>query len=540
VAVSRRALPTGPPIESGGGTTRLISRDWVLWAGIPDRFEAGTPAIINVIAFARALQLLKKEGLTSTHDEDDKSSPENGMPDADPLAGLSGKALLAQLRQALIGRDTEVPTVKGKRRFVNLDNAASTPTFEPVWNTFKSTLFQPKAKQQEMIRGARATIAGFLGAPQEEFDILFTSNTTESINLVAESLSRDKEDEPVVLNSLLEHNSNDLPWRSLPGAELIRLSVNTDGFIDLNEMTSLLKAYNEDHLYGHKRIKLVAVSGASNVLGTINDPGEISRIAHRFGAKLLVDAAQLVAHRRLDMVQTGIDFLAFSAHKAYAPFGTGVLISRKGHHHFNPEELEIIASSGEENAAGIAALGKALELLRRVGMDVILEEEQKLTGRLMTGMSSIPSLRIHGIQGPDSPSFKDKGGVIAFDFPKKVSSGVAKKLALQGGIGVRYGCHCSHILVKHILKVGPGLERFQKVMLTLLPKVQLPGVARVSLGIQNTDADVDHFLKVLASIAGDSPKAPDSSLNSDMKSASPAPKKQMMGFAQGAVKRVFQ
>jgi selenocysteine lyase/cysteine desulfurase len=343
----------------------------------------------------------------------------------------------------------------------------------------------------------------------------------------------------VVLNSLLEHNSNDLPWRSIPGAELIRLSVDTDGFIDLNEMTSVLKAYNEDHLHGHKRVKLVAVSGASNVLGTVNDPGEISRIAHRYGARLLVDAAQLVAHRRLDMIQAEIDFLAFSAHKAYAPFGTGVLISRKGLLHFNPEELEMIASSGEENAAGIAALGKALELLGRVGMDVILEEEQKLTGRLMTGMSSIPGLRIHGIRGPDSPSFKDKGGVIAFDFPKKVSSGVAKKLALQGGIGVRYGCHCSHILVKHILNVGPGLERFQKVMLTLLPKVQLPGVDRISLGIQNTDADIDHFLKVLASIAGDSPKAADSSLNSDIKSALPATKKQVIGFAEGAVKRVF-
>ncbi len=131
----------------------------------------------------------------------------------------------------------------------------------------------------------------------------------------------------------------------------------------------------------------MAVSGASNVLGTCNDLAEISRIVHRYGARLLVDAAQLVAHRKVEMAGCGIDYLAFSAHKVYAPFGTGVLVARKGLLNFSPAELALIHSSGEENVGGIAALGKALVLLQRIGLDVIQEEEQALTGRALRGLA---------------------------------------------------------------------------------------------------------------------------------------------------------
>ncbi len=181
--------------------------------------------------------------------------------------------------------------------------------------------------------------------------MIFTSNTTEAINLTAKSLSRESEQgiEPVVLNTLLEHTSN--------------------------EMDALLCAYNQKGQYGKKRIKLMAVSGASNVLGVSNNLEEISRIVHRYGVHLLVDAAQLIAHRRVEMERCGIDYLAFSAHKVYAPFGTGVLVGRRGLLSFSPSELEIIRSSGEENAGGIAALGKALVLLQRIGLNLIREEE---------------------------------------------------------------------------------------------------------------------------------------------------------------------
>jgi selenocysteine lyase/cysteine desulfurase len=108
---------------------------------------------------------------------------------------------------------------------------------------------------------------------------------------------------------------------------------------------------------------------------------EISRIVHQYGARLLVDAAQLVAHRKVEVERFEMDYLVLSAHKVYAPFGCGVLVARKGLLHFSSEEMELIRSSGEENAGGIAALGKSMVLLQRIGMDVIREEEQFLTGR---------------------------------------------------------------------------------------------------------------------------------------------------------------
>jgi selenocysteine lyase/cysteine desulfurase len=345
-----------------------------------------------------------------------------------------------------------------------------------------------------------------LGAPLTDYDVIFTSNTTESINLVAESMNHEGEQdtEPVLINTLLEHSSNDLPWRMVPVSSLIRLSVDAEGFIDINGLDTLLCAYNQRGQYGKKRIRLVAVSGASNVLGVYNNLAEISRIVHKYGARLLVDAAQLVAHRKVEMEKCEIDYFAFSAHKAYAPFGCGVLVVKKGLLHFNSAEMELIRSSGEENAGGIAALGKALVLLQRIGLDLIQEEEQALTGRALRGLSEISGLTIHGIKDTDSPRFSQKGGIIVFNLTGILSDRVAKALAEQGGIGIRYGCHCAHILIKHMLGVSPGLEKFQRIMLTLLPMVKLPGVARVSLGIGNSKKEVDELVRIMGKIAGKS------------------------------------
>jgi selenocysteine lyase/cysteine desulfurase len=245
----------------------------------------------------------------------------------------------------------------------------------------------------------------------------------------------------------------------------------------------------------------VAVSGASNVLGVFNDLAEISRIVHRYGARLLVDAAQLVAHRKVDMASCGIDYLAFSAHKAYAPFGTGVLVARKGLLAFSAAELEQIEASGEENVGGVAALGKALVLLQRIGLDVVREEEQSLTARALLGMARVPGLKIYGTSDPESPTFADKGGVIPFNLGNSISHGVARELAERGGIGVRAGCHCAHLTVKRLLEIPPWVQQLQRAIVTLAPRVELPGVVRVSLGIENTEEDVDALVSVLEAIA---------------------------------------
>ena len=298
------------------------------------------------------------------------------------------------------------------RAFVNLDNAASTPTFTPIWDAVCRTWHQSRQVQQEVIQEVRSICAGFLGAPSAAYDVVFTANTTEAINLVAESLRAAYEPgvEPVVLNTLLEHNSNELPWRMIPGVSLIRLPVDPEGFLDLDELETLLRSYNEEGQPGQRgtagsaRIVLVTVSGASNVLGTFNDLAGISRIVHRYGARLLVDAAQLVAHRKVEMEGWGIDYLAFSAHKVYAPFGAGALVIRKGLVHCSAAELASIRASGEENAGGIAALGKALVLLQRIGLDLIQEEEQALTARALAGWRKSPAARSTGSRIPARPA----------------------------------------------------------------------------------------------------------------------------------------
>ncbi|MEI6048704.1 MAG: aminotransferase class V-fold PLP-dependent enzyme [Bacteroidota bacterium] len=503
LAVNRKALPKGAPSQTGGGTARLISPDWVIWADAPDKFEAGTPAIINVIAFAKALCLIRQSGneiflyptaqkLTATdilyHDE---------------LEKYSGQELLDKLRQTLIGRNMRVPTVEGVRSYINLDNSASTPTFTPIWNAVCQTWRQPIQIQQEIIHEVKSICAGVLDASLSAYSIIFTSNTTEAINLAAESLSRESEQdtEPLVLSTLLEHSSNDLPWRMFPQFSMIRLKVDAEGFLDLNELDTILSAYNQKGEHGKKRIRLMTVSGASNVLGSFNNLKEISRIVHKYGARLLVDAAQLVAHRKVGMERCGIDYLAFSAHKVYAPFGTGVLAVRKGLLNFNTAELEQIQSSGEENPGGIVALGKALMLMQRIGLDLIKDEEQALTRKTLLGLAQIKGLIIYGINDPASPMFNQKGGVIVFSMKGIMSNRVAKELALRGGIGVRYGCHCAHILIKHLLGITPLLASFQGIIVKLFPGLKLPGLVRVSLGIGNTGEDVDTLIHMLDKIA---------------------------------------
>jgi selenocysteine lyase/cysteine desulfurase len=512
LAVKRKALPGGVPFQTGGGTTKLVSKEWVIWADAPDKFEAGTPAIINIIAFTKALRLKQQSGKDLFFMD---SAPEKLTAAEilyhDELEKYSGREMLDKLRQTLIGRDVRVPTLEGTKPFINLDNSASTPTFAPVWNAFRQAWRQPGQVKKEIIQEVKSICAGVLSAPLVAYDVIFTSNTTEAINLAAESLSRKSEDgaEPVVLNTLLEHSSNDLPWRLIPRYSLIRLPVDDEGFVDLNELDMLLSAYNQKGEYGKKRIRLVAVSGASNVLGICNNLEEISRIVHQYGARLLVDAAQLAAHRKIVMEECGIDYLAFSAHKVYAPFGCGVLVVRKGLLNFNPAELELIQSSGEENVGGIAALGKALVLLQRVGMDLIREDEQALTKRALSGLATVPGLRIYGIKYPESPRFSQKIGVIVFDLKNKMPSRVAQQLALQSGIGVRSGCHCAHIIIKRLLHISPFLERFQRLIQILFPKFRFLGLVRVSIGIENSEEDIDTLIRVLGEIASPSRTSPD-------------------------------
>lgn len=530
LAVERKALPKGTPFETGGGTTRLVSPGWVIWADAPDKFEAGTPAIISIIAFARALQLTRRFGKDAFRNPNAEKLTATKIMYNDELKNSSGKELLDELRQTLIGKSVLVPTAEGNKSFINLDNAASNPTFTPVWNVVRRTWRQPEQIQQEIVHEVRSVCSGVLGAPLADYDVIFTSNTTESINLAAENLSHEsgQSTEPVILSTILEHTSNDLPWRMVPHVSMIRLLIDNEGFIDLKELEKILREYNQKDQNGKKRIILVAVSGASNVLGICNNLEEISRIVHQYGARLLVDGAQLVAHRKIEMERCGIDYLVFSAHKIYAPFGCGGLVAKKGLLKFSPSELELIQSSGEENTVGIAALGKAFLLLQRIGLDLIREEEQALTRIALNGLSQIPGLTVYGVKDPESPGFPQKGGVIVFSLKGMLAPRVAKELAERGGIGVRSGCHCAHMLVKHLVGVPPAFERFQGMITKLFPKLSFPGLVRVSFGIENNKDDVETLIQVLNKIV----RKPRTLPNTDVKL-------QMNDFTMTAAKRVY-
>ncbi len=605
MAVKKKSLPVGAPIETGGGTTKLYGTDWVMWANAPDRFEAGTPAIINIIAFAKALMMIRQYGndifmdktierVTTTNENDENVTAAKETVEEvttwneafeefntgnetiqevtarkilyeDHLTPYHGKELMHSLCKTLIGREVRVPTTKGLLPFVNLDNSASTQTFLPVWDAFRQTYHQPEKLRKKIIEEVKDIIAETMGAPLSLYDIHFTSNTTEAINLAAQSLSNEtsistlpandnahdasiKPDqthdtsnlhtgqshdqslypdgmapsssrvipgshaimngkssqeniEPVILTTNLEHSSNDLPWRQVAGHTVIRLGVDNMGFFDHDELESLLRSYNKDHLHGKQQIRLVTVSGASNVLGSCNDLSAFGRFAKKYGARLFVDAAQLAAHRKIDMQTAGIDCLAFTAHKVYAPFGAGVLITRKGLLQISDEEMAVIHASALENAGGIAALGKALLFLNRIGFGLIEEEEKRLTEKALYAMSDIPGAKIFGELPGKTKGPVSRIGVIGFEIKDKMPSRIAQKLARRGGIGLRMGCHCAHLIIKQLAGFTTFQEKLQRFILRLVPILSLQGITRISLGIQNTDTDIEMLIRELIGIA---------------------------------------
>lgn len=423
---------------------------------------------------------------------------------------------LEDLRRDIVGINTPVPLLDGTERpYVFLDNAASTPAFGRVlqcvedflpWYSgvhrgtgFKSLL------ATEVFDAAHDVVGTFVGADLSRNTVIFTKNTTECINKLANRAGLQRDD--VVVSTLMEHHSNDLPWRK--HCAVLHIGVLEDGHLDLVQLRGALKEHRG-------RVKLVALSGASNITGLCAPIHEIAEWTHAAGALLFVDAAQLAPHRPIDMFPDDdprhIDFLALSAHKMYAPFGAGALVGPK--RFFEEGEPDMVGGgvveivtldsvdwnhpphkeeAGTPNVIGGVALAAAIGVLQSVGMETVARHEMAL---LEYAYGKLRRLRDVILYGP-TERFDDKVGTITFNIQGKHNGLVAAILGAEGGIGVRNGCFCAHPYVKHILKVTPEEDRTFTEEVRAGNKSRMPGMVRASLGCYSNESDIDALVEML-------------------------------------------
>ncbi|MCX5971303.1 MAG: aminotransferase class V-fold PLP-dependent enzyme, partial [Coprothermobacterota bacterium] len=301
---------------------------------------------------------------------------------------------VAALRRQIVGIDRPVPLLDGSLKpYVYLDNAASTPALRPVQEKVNELLEWYSSVHRgsgyksllttDAYERSRQIVASFCGADPSRDCVIFVKNTTEAINKLAHRISLQPGE--VVLTTGMEHHSNDLPWRGRGRVEYVGLT--PEGSLDLDDLAGKLQ-----RLSG--RVRLVAVTGASNVTGFINPLHEAAELAHQAGALFFADCAQLAPHRSVSMGDSNslghLDFLALSGHKLYAPFGSGVLIGPQDFFQCGPPDMvgggtiEIVSrdevfwadapqreEAGSPNVVGAVALAAAIQTLQEVGMERI-------------------------------------------------------------------------------------------------------------------------------------------------------------------------
>ncbi len=422
------------------------------------------------------------------------------------------------LRSQLIGIDEKVPLLDGSEVvYVNFDNAASTPTFRFVaeyvneflkWysNVHRGTGFKSQLSSWAF-EEARERIANFVGAGLDDYIVLFTKNSTEAINKLANRSSLTKED--VVLTSLMEHHSNELPWRRV--AKVERIGLEPDGTLSLSHLHELL-----DRFAG--KIKIVALTGASNVTGYINDIHGLAETAHQAGAKILVDAAQLCPHRPVEMLPSNdprhLDYLVFSAHKMYAPYGLGALVGLRGTFEVgepdtvgggmvdvvNLEEaywadLPEKEEAGTPDIVGVVALAKMIETYNKIGWDEIIRHEADLTAYALERFANMDTIEVYGDTNPATAA--DRLGVISFNVKGVPHALAAAILNYEGGIGVRDGCFCAHTYVKNLLQIDDIRAKQYEDEIRNRNRSNLPGTLRMSFGIYNAREEIDRLCEMV-------------------------------------------
>jgi len=420
----------------------------------------------------------------------------------------------------VVGTDDHITLKNGAdARVVLLNNAATTPPFEAtlkVVNEFMQTYGAlhrgagPHAnitfkKAEEAIK----ILHKFLGLSADQ-SLIFTSNTSAAINLFIRLLRLKKDD--IIVTSVIEHTSNNLPWTHNSDATTVYVNAFDDGSLDYDDLEKKVAENSEN-------LKLIAITGASNLSGYIPDIERISNLAHKHNALLFVDAAQLAPHRPINMKEQGIDALAFSAHKVYAPFGLGVLAVPKSILETDPvdpgggsidmiSETDIVWApptarhqTGTWNVNGIVATAASCKTIMDAGWGNVVEHEKELVRYAAQELQTVPDLTLY------VPAEKylsgDRIGTFVFNLKGYHHALLSAILENEYGIETRAGTICNHRLVRRWFHIDDAQQKEIEKKIANGDRLASYGIVRASLAIHNTKEDIDALVSALKSIAAD-------------------------------------
>ncbi|MDJ0341144.1 aminotransferase class V-fold PLP-dependent enzyme [Streptomyces sp. H10-C2] len=422
----------------------------------------------------------------------------------------------------VLGRDVRVPLVTGGEvTYAALDYAASAPALQRVWDDVAA--YAPyygsvhrgagylSQLSTDLFEQSRETVAAFLGCRDGD-QVVFTRSTTDSLNLLASVIPAGTQ----VFVFETEHHASLLPWRD---AQVTYLSApRTPG----QAVASLRAALAGRDAYGPA---LVCVTGASNVTGELWPVRELADAAHEHGARIVLDAAQLAPHHPVDIAELDVDWVAFSGHKLYAPFGSGVLagradwlqaaepylagggasrkVARRADGGVDVEWHSTAArhEAGSPNVIGVYAIASACRALTEAGFDSLVEREQGLVTRVRAGLAEVPQVKVLSLFGDEAP----RVGVISFVVEGWNSSHFAAALSAEYGIGVRDGLFCAHPLVRTLLGGEPG-EQGECGSPETGPGERSLNAIRVSFGAGTPDEHVERFLGAVTELVRDGAK----------------------------------
>ncbi|MBA4860187.1 aminotransferase class V-fold PLP-dependent enzyme [Streptomyces sp. PSKA54] len=422
----------------------------------------------------------------------------------------------------VLGRDVLVPLVTGGEvTYAALDYAASAPALQRVWDDVAA--YAPyygsvhrgagylSQLSTELFENARHAVAEFLGCRDGD-QVVFTRSTTDSLNLLAAALPAECE----VFVFETEHHASLLPWREA------RVTYLDAPHTPEEAVRALERALADRDPYG---LALVCVTGASNVTGELWPVRELAAAAHSHGARIVLDAAQLAPHHPVSVRELDVDWVAFSGHKLYAPFGSGVLagrgdwlqdaepylagggasrkVARRADGGVDVEWHTTAArhEAGSPNVIGAYAIASACKALTEAGFDTLVAREQQLVSAVRAGLAEVPEVRVLSLFGDDAP----RVGVLSFVVDGWNSSHFAAALSAEYGIGVRDGLFCAHPLVRTLLGTEPQTQG-ECGAPEAAPGEKSLNAIRVSFGAGTPDEHVERFVRAVKELVRDGAK----------------------------------